>query len=529
MRPPCACVGAFSWDSLLFICREKASYARGSPGYAESERVIRKVVVMKEPIIIQGGMGAGVSSWVLAKAVSTMGQLGVVSGTALDVIVARRLQNGDPEGHLRRAFAQFPVPAIAQRVLEKYFIPGGKAPEAPFKATPMHTVATNVAHQELMVVANFVEVFLAKEGHQGLVGINFLEKIQLPTLPSLYGAMLAGVDYVLMGAGIPREIPGVLDRLAHHQEVSLKLHVEGAAPDDEFKIVLDPKRLIAQELPDLKRPKFLAIIASSTLAIALVKKATGKIDGFVIESPTAGGHNAPPRGPLQLTAQGEPIYGPKDEVDVAIIKKLGLPFWLAGSYGNPHKLKEALQVGATGVQVGTAFAFCQESGIDDTIKSELLQQVRRGAGKVFTDPLASPAGFPFKVVTLEGSLSESEVYADRPRLCDLGFLRQVYKKADGSLGYRCPAEPKDLYANKGGHLEETRNRKCLCNGLLATIGLPQRQRDGYRELPLVTAGDDFTHLAHFLKGGKISYTAQEVVHYMLGPASGAGDTSPHGG
>ena len=483
---------------------------------------------MSDPVIIQGGMGAGVSNWVLAKAVSRMGQLGVVSGTALDVIVARRLQHGDPEGHLRRAFTQFPVPGIAQKVLERYFIPGGKAPEAPFKATPMHTVVASVAHQELMVVANFVEVFLAKEGHPGLVGINFLEKIQLPTLPSLYGAMLAGVDYVLMGAGIPREIPGVLDRLAHHQEVSLKLHVEGAAPDDEFKIHFDPKQLITQALPDLKRPRFLAVIASATLAIALVKKATGRIDGFVIEGPTAGGHNAPPRGPLHLTEQGEPVYGPKDEVDVETIKKLGLPFWLAGSYGDPRKLKEALQVGAAGVQVGTAFAFCKESGIPDEMKSQLLQQVCRGAGEVFTDPLASPAGFPFKVVKLEYSLSESAVYATRPRLCDLGFLRHVYRKADGSLSYRCPAEPGDLYANKGGHPEETRDRKCLCNGLLATIGLPQRQRSGYLELPLVTAGDDFKHLAHFLHDGKTSYTAQEVVQYLLGPVSGAGDEDHHG-
>lgn len=474
---------------------------------------------MSEPIIIQGGMGAGVSNWVLARAVSRMGHLGVVSGTALDVIVARRLQSGDPEGHLRRAFAQFPVSGIAQRVLERYFISGGKAPEAPFKATPMHTVVASVAHQELMVVANFAEVFLAKDGHQGLVGINFLEKIQLPTLPSLYGAMLAGVDYVLMGAGIPREIPGALDRLAHHQDVSLKLHVEGAAPDSEFRNRFDPKRLLTHELPGLKRPKFLAIIASATLAIALVKKATGRIDGFVIEGPTAGGHNAPPRGPLQLTAQGEPVYGLKDEVDVETIKKLGLPFWLAGSYGDPRKLKEALQVGAAGVQVGTAFAFCEESGIDDEIKSQLLQQVCRGKGEVFTDPLASPAGFPFKVVQLEYSLSESAVYATRPRLCDLGFLRHVYRKADGSLSYRCPAEPGNLYVNKGGRVEETRSRKCLCNGLLATIGLAQRRRDGYLELPLVTAGDDFTRLAHFLKDGKTSYTAQEVIQYLLGERS----------
>ena len=58
---------------------------------------------MTHPRIIQGGMGAGISDWRLARAVAAAGQLGVVSGTALDSILARRLQMGDPEGHLRRA------------------------------------------------------------------------------------------------------------------------------------------------------------------------------------------------------------------------------------------------------------------------------------------------------------------------------------------------------------------------------------------------------------------------------------------
>ena len=36
-------------------------------------------------------MGAGVSNWRLAQAVAKLGQLGVVSGTALDLVLARRL------------------------------------------------------------------------------------------------------------------------------------------------------------------------------------------------------------------------------------------------------------------------------------------------------------------------------------------------------------------------------------------------------------------------------------------------------
>ena len=44
------------------------------------------------PRVIQGGMGIAVSSWRLASAVARAGQLGVVSGTALDLVLARRQQ-----------------------------------------------------------------------------------------------------------------------------------------------------------------------------------------------------------------------------------------------------------------------------------------------------------------------------------------------------------------------------------------------------------------------------------------------------
>ena len=473
---------------------------------------------MSEPLIIQGGMGAGVSNWLLARTVASSGQLGVVSGTALDAVFVRRLQLGDLGGHLHRALEHFPVPEIARGILKKYFIPGGKPAKEPFRLLPMYTATPDFARQAITVVANFAEVFLAKEGHEGIVGINYLEKIQLPLLASLYGALLAGAAYVLIGAGIPREIPGILDRLARHEEVSMALHVEGASAQDDFRIHFNPRRVIPLQLPPLTRPKFLAIIASATLAVALFKKANGKIDGFVIEGPTAGGHNAPPRGPLQLNSEGEPIYGSKDEVDLETIRKLGLPFWLAGSYGEPERLKEAVQMGAAGVQVGTPFAFCRESGLSEEIKSKLLQKAAHGEGTIFTDPVASPTGFPFKVAKMEGTLSEPEVYAARPRRCDLGYLRQVYKKEDGSLGYRCPGEPVDDYVKKGGAAEETVGRKCLCNALMATIGLAQQQADGYLERPIVTSGDDLKKIARFLKERQTSYSAKDVIAYLTATA-----------
>ncbi|MDP1809240.1 MAG: nitronate monooxygenase [Actinomycetota bacterium] len=470
---------------------------------------------MSQPCIIQGGMGVGVSGWPLAAAVSRLGQMGVVSGVVLDVVFARRLQEGDPGGHMRRALDHFPVPGIARRVWDQYFIPGGKAAGDAYKKIPIFTVNPGAALLELGVVSNFAEVWLAKQGHNGVVGINYLEKLQLANLAPIYGAMLAGVDYVCMGAGIPREIPGVLDRFVDHDAATLRLDVDGASPDDDFRTRFDPRALLGQSLPKLKRPKFLAIIASAVLAISLAKKSTGQVDGFVIEAPTAGGHNAPPRGGVTLGDTGEPVYGPRDEVDFAKIKSLGLPFWLAGCCAYVEKLKRALESGAAGIQVGTALAFCRESSLTDEIKAQVIRQVIAGEASVFTDPTASPTGFPFKVAKVPGSLSETDVYEGRPRLCDLGYLRQPYKKADGSLGYRCPAEPVAAYIRKGGKLEETVGRQCLCNGLIANIGHPQVQKNGYVEPPIITAGDDLANIGKFIKPGETAYSAGDVINNLL--------------
>ena len=117
---------------------------------------------------------------------------------------------------------------MAERVWRAYYIPDGKHESEPYKTLPMHAKDGPRELEELCIVANFVEVFLAREGHSNPVGINYLEKIQIPHLPSLYGAMLGGVGYVLMGAGIPLKIPGVLDSLARHQRVTYPLHVTGA-------------------------------------------------------------------------------------------------------------------------------------------------------------------------------------------------------------------------------------------------------------------------------------------------------------
>lgn len=466
------------------------------------------------PVLIQGGMGAGVSGWRLARAVARTGQLGVVSGVALDALLARRLQLGDPGGHLRRALGAFPVPEVAERILRRYFVPGGIAPGRPFRPVPRLGLRPSRARDELTVAANFAEVWLARQGHGGPVGINYLEKIQLATPAAVYGAMLAGVDYVLMGAGIPTQIPALLDAFAAGKTGELTVTVAGA--ERGRTIAFTPSELTgAAAAAPPARPRFLAIVSSAVLAAYLHRSPATRPDGFVVESPVAGGHSAPPRGRLRLDEAGEPVYGPRDRVDPAKIAALGAPFWLAGGHAAPGAADAARSCGAAGIQAGTIFALCRESGLDPRLRRRLVQAALTGDLRVRNDPTASPAGFPFKVAELPGTLSEEEVYRDRPRLCDLGYLRTPYVRANGAVGYRCPAEPVDEYIRKGGAAEDTAGRRCLCNGLVAGIGLAQHRPDGYIEPPLLTLGQDLGFLPDLVDEPGGDYTAEDAVDYLL--------------
>ncbi|MEO8945700.1 MAG: nitronate monooxygenase, partial [Gemmatimonadaceae bacterium] len=168
-----------------------------------------------------------------------------------------------------------------------------------------------------------------------------------------------------------------------------------------------------------------------------------------------------------------------------------------------------------GIQVGTLFAYCEESGIAQSLKDEVLQHAARGEIDIVTDPRASPTGYPFKVVRWKGDHDDGP---RRVRKCDLGYLRTAYRDPNdpgGRIGYRCPAEPVDAYVKKGGSVEETEGRECLCNGLTSNIGQAQLRDGGLAEPPLLTSGDDLRSI-HTFVGSRTHYSAADVVDYLLG-------------
>jgi NAD(P)H-dependent flavin oxidoreductase YrpB (nitropropane dioxygenase family) len=510
---------------------------------------------LKDIRLIQGGMGVYVSNWRLAQAVAIErpgATAGTVSGTALDVVYVRLLQLGDPGGHARRALAAFDdlfATGIGQKIVDRYFIAGGKPPDQRFESAPMQILRaqsgvpavsgdagdpSQVPLQlelevvELLIATGFAEVWLAKHGHSGNIFINFLNKIEVPLMYTMYGAMLAGVDGVIVGAGNPDGLAARCSDLANHRAVTKNISVLYQEAGETFTLTFDPQQVAGGALTQtpLGRPAFLAIVALDALVQALAESASEAPDGFVIEHHSAGGHNANPVGPLHLDATGQPIYSALDDPNLAAIRKVGLPFWLAGGYGSHEQLLVAQAAGATGVQTGSVFALAEESGMRPDYRSAILKELRNGAddAALVRTTMFSPTGFSFKVVQLKDTLADQEIYASRKRICDIGLLQQVGLSKPGEDGtrtlfQRCAAAPVAGYVNKRGLERNTEERRCLCNGLLACVGLGQvkRLQGEWREEPaIVTLGNHLDGIRRLSRQGQTHYWAKDVVVDILG-------------
>src|ERR1700679_2685782 len=90
------------------------------------------------PWLIQGGMGIAISGWPLARAVARAGQLGVVSGTAIDNVFVRRLQDDGINEDLQRVLDSFPLPSVVEHVVER-FARAKRLPTEPYRTLTMLT------------------------------------------------------------------------------------------------------------------------------------------------------------------------------------------------------------------------------------------------------------------------------------------------------------------------------------------------------------------------------------------------------
>lgn len=519
-------------------------------------------------------MGAYVSGPDLVQAVRGAGEklgvdtLGVLSGTGLPSVLVKKLQDNDPD--FTRAIKAFPVPEIAQQILSRYKPRTPKMIERRlYKLAPEPAILFGNNEEEkdwykqLVMVASFTGVYLSLEGHSDKIGINLLEKIQDAHPEEIYGAMLAAAVrekedaraesrpeknrlVLIMGAGIPDQIPDLLDKLVKSEPASYRVALESSAgsrdkstdekindqagdPSEEERkedklpnfvdVPFDPGKYIPPEIRGglkLMRPEFYPIVANSILAEHLMRKTGGRIDGFIGEKYTAGGHNAKARS-KKFTGDGEPLYTEKDdpteERNMKKILALGVPYYPAG--GKADKLEDILAQGGAGIQAGSIFALSDESEYSGKYKLEVLKKIRDGNLEVKADPDISPSGYTFEVVQMEGTMSDLNLRNEQERKCWYGYLAERYRKEDGSIGSRCPAEPVEDYVEKGGDIENTLNKACLCSILLAAVGMSRYPED----IPVYTLGKEVDAIKELIEktsvnGEVVVYKAEDAVRYI---------------
>jgi len=106
------------------------------------------------------------------------------------------------------------------------------------------------------------------------------------------------------------------------------------------------------------------------------------------------------------------------------------------------------------------------------------------------------------------------------RVCDIGLLQQrglSKPDADGKrqLFQRCAAAPIEGFVKKRGLPHNTESRRCLCNGLLSTVGLAQGTN--LKEEPaIVTLGNHLDSIRRLSHQGQYPYWVCDVVQDLLG-------------
>ncbi len=323
--------------------------------------------------VIQGGMGVGVSLYPLARAVAKEGGVGVVSSACLDRLLGKR--NG--------------------KKINSYD-------------------------------AAYEEVSLAKASG-GFAGINIMVALVRDYEASVKGALDAGADVIISGAGLPLGLPGI------------------------------------------QPPKDTALIpiVSSARALELICKKWERFgyrpDAVVLEGPLAGGHLGFKMDQIDLESNRlENLFPPVKDM---AMKYGNIPVIVAGGIYTHEDILDFIKQGADGVQMGTRFLATEESSASEKYKHAVV--ISKDEDIIVADKPGSPCGLPFRVIK-QSPMYVSALSRLREPKCDKGYV--LLKDAEGKFS-RCPAK------------ESNENHFCICNGLLSSADYNPE-----KEEPLYTVG-----------------------------------------
>jgi len=305
-------------------------------------------------------MGVGVSLHPLASAVAQAGGLGIISSACLDKLVARR----------------------TGKTINSY-------------------------------EAAYDEISLAKASG-GFAGINIMCALARDYEASVRGALDAGADAIISGAGLPMSLPSI-----------------------------QPAKDTA-----------LIPIVSSARALDLICKKWEKQgcrpDAVVLEGPLAGGHLGFKMDQIELESNKlENLLPPVKDM---AIKYGNFPVIVAGGIYTHEDIVRFLRMGADGVQMGTRFLATEESSASAAYKKAVVDATEEDI-LVAHDP-GSPCGLPFRVIK-QSPMYVSALKKLRKPKCDKGYV--LLKDAEGKFT-KCPAK------------QSNEHWFCICNGLLSSAG-----------------------------------------------------------
>ncbi len=243
--------------------------------------------------------------------------------------------------------------------------------------------------EQANLVALDREIRAAREiaGGRGMIAVNVMRAVS-QYADYVRQACRSGADAIVVGAGLPFDLP---ELTADYPEVAL--------------------------VPILSEARAIGL---------LVKKwqRKGRLpDAIVIEHPRyAGGH----LGAAKIAEVGDSRFDFAQVLPAAqrLFEDMGIapiPLILAGGINSPERLREALALGASGVQVGTPFAVTEECDAHPEFK-RVLASAR--AEDIVT--FMSVAGLPARAVRtpwLARYLEREAVFreATRKRPCTLGW------------------------------------------------------------------------------------------------------------
>ncbi len=324
----------------------------------------------KEVIFAQGGMGVGISLASLAKAVAKRGGIGTISSAGLAAIVSRRLGR---------------------------------------RIDVRQAAAIEVADSK-------------KDG--GFIAINIMVALHQAFTDSILGAIEGGVDALILGAGLPTNLPSSLEK----SDVAL--------------------------IPIVSSAKALRIIH---------KRWTDRLkrapDAVILEGPLAGGHLGFSLADVTKPEyQLENIFGPVKE----FAQKHGdFPVIVAGGiYYHEDIVRWINELGADGIQMGTRFAATQESGASADFKQAIINC--REEDIIVPDKPGSPCGLPFRIIKTSPGYQVA-MEKSRPPKCNRGLV--LRRDVEGHYTV-CPART-------------SHDSFCICNVLFAAHGFTDAEEPIY--------------------------------------------------